>query len=208
MVRLMTLDNDIISILDINILLFCWISFSFKRLWAHSNIFSLLWRWWFLWLTCPLKKEFKWPNGGLLNFSQFMGIGSVRNWYICQDTLSTRRDLWKSFQMNLSLIGIILRWVFLIWELIFIYCGLIVLILVVLFFFFFCVHNVSAKFHLWPSSGDLPWPRIGMLSLVTVFPVITAFHSCCLSRHVFFGARGAADRGVESLRFQVSIVRR
>ena len=27
----------------------------------------------------------------------------------------------------------------------------------------------------------LPRPRIGMLSLVTVSPVITAFHSCCLS---------------------------
>ena len=44
--------------------------------------------------------------------------------------------------------------------------------------FFF--HYVSAKFHLWPSR-----PRIGMLSLVTVSPVITAFHSCCLSHHVF-----------------------
>ena len=32
----------------------------------------------------------------------------------------------------------------------------------------------------------LPRPRIGMLSLVTVSPVITAFHSCCLSYHVFF----------------------
>ena len=31
----------------------------------------------------------------------------------------------------------------------------------------------------------LPRPRIGMLSLVTVSPVITAFHSCCLSHHVF-----------------------
>ena len=31
----------------------------------------------------------------------------------------------------------------------------------------------------------LPWPRIGMLSLVTVSPVITAFHSCCLSHQVF-----------------------
>ena len=77
------------------------------------------------------------------------------------------------------LIGIILRWVFLIWELIFIYCRL---------FFFLCCfffHHVSAKFHHWPSSGDLPRPRIGMLSLVTVFPVITAFHSCCLSHHIF-----------------------
>ena len=43
----------------------------------------------------------------------------------------------------------------------------------------------SAKFHLWPSSGDSPRPRIGMPSLVTVSPVITAFHSCCLSHHVF-----------------------
>ena len=49
--------------------------------------------------------------------------------------------------------------------------------------FFF--HYVSAKFHLWPSLGDLPRPRIGMLSLVTVSPVITAFHSCGLSHHVF-----------------------
>ena len=49
--------------------------------------------------------------------------------------------------------------------------------------FFF--HYVSAKFHLWPSSGDLPRSRIGMLSLVTVSPVFTAFHSCCLSHHVF-----------------------
>ena len=49
--------------------------------------------------------------------------------------------------------------------------------------FFF--HYVSAKFHLWPSSGDLLRLRIGMLSLVTVSPVITAFHSCCLSHHVF-----------------------
>ena len=31
----------------------------------------------------------------------------------------------------------------------------------------------------------LPRPRIGMMSLVTVFAVITAFHSCCLSHHVF-----------------------
>ena len=55
-------------------------------------------------------------------------------------------------------------------------------------FFFLCCfffHYVSAKFHLWPSSGDLPQPRIGMQSLVTVSPVITAFHSCCLSHHVF-----------------------
>ena len=34
-------------------------------------------------------------------------------------------------------------------------------------------------------QGILPQPRIGMMSLVTVSPVITAFHSCCLSHHVF-----------------------
>ena len=45
---------------------------------------------------------------------------------------------------------------------------------------------VSAKFHLCPSSGDLLRPRIGKPSLVTVSPVITAFHSCCLSHHIFF----------------------
>ena len=65
----------------------------------------------------------------------------------------------------------------------FIYCGLFVLILVV--FFVLSSHHVSARFHLWPSSGDLPRHRIGMLSLVSVSPVITAFHSCCLSHHVF-----------------------
>ena len=48
----------------------------------------------------------------------------------------------------------------------------------------FCVVS-SFTSHLWPSSGDLPRPRIGMLSLVTVSPVIIAFHSCCLSYHVF-----------------------
>ena len=88
--------------------------------------------------------------------------------------------------IDLSLIGIILRWGFFIWELIFfIYCRLFVLILVGFFLCCFFFHYVSAKFHLWPSSGDLPRPRIGMLSLVNVSPVITAFHSCCLSHHVF-----------------------
>ena len=53
------------------------------------------------------------------------------------------------------------------------------------FLFCFFFHYVSAKFHRWPSSCDLPRPRIGMLSLVTVSPVITAFHSCYLSHHVF-----------------------
>ena len=34
-------------------------------------------------------------------------------------------------------------------------------------------------------QGILPRSRIGMLNLVTVSPVITAFHCCCLSHHVF-----------------------
>ena len=65
----------------------------------------------------------------------------------------------------------------------------------------------------------LPWPRIGMLSLVTVSPVITAFHNCCLSHHVFdqvnlwpawVGFETAifwqcSPGTAETLRFQVSI---
>ena len=66
----------------------------------------------------------------------------------------------------------------------FIYCGLFVLILVV-----FCVVSSFTTFRLNFTSGllqvILPRPQIGMLSLVTVSPVITAFHSCCLSYHVF-----------------------
>ena len=67
-------------------------------------------------------------------------------------------------------------------ELIFIYCGLFVLILVV-----FCVVSSFTTFR--PNfTSDLlqvilPRPRIGMLSLVTVSPVITAFRSSCLSHH-------------------------
>ena len=41
------------------------------------------------------------------------------------------------------------------------------LVIVIFFLCCFFFHYVSAKFHLWPSSGDLPRPRIGMLSLVT-----------------------------------------
>ena len=53
----------------------------------------------------------------------------------------------------------------------------------------FCVISSFTTF--WPNFTSgllqmiLPRPRRGMLSLVTVFPVITAFHSCCLSHHVF-----------------------
>ena len=53
----------------------------------------------------------------------------------------------------------------------------------------FCV--VSSFTSFWPNFTSgllqviLPRPRIGMVSLVTVSPVITAFHSCCLSHHVF-----------------------
>ena len=72
---------------------------------------------------------------------------------------------------------------FLIWELILLFIADFCLHLgSFLCCFFF--HYVSAKFHLWPSSGDLLWPRIGMLSLVTISPVITTFHSC-LSHHIF-----------------------
>ena len=53
----------------------------------------------------------------------------------------------------------------------------------------FCVVSSFTTFRPNSTSGLLqvisPRPRIGMLSLVTVFPVITAFHSSCLSHHVF-----------------------
>ena len=51
----------------------------------------------------------------------------------------------------------------------------------------FCVVSSFTTFRPNFTSGllqvILPRPRIGMLSLVTVSPVITAFHSCCLSIH-------------------------
>ena len=69
-------------------------------------------------------------------------------------------------------------------ELISIYCRLFVLILVV-----FCVVSSFTTFQPNFTSGLLQVillrPRIGMLSLVTISPVNTAFHSCCLSHHVF-----------------------
>ena len=91
----------------------------------------------------------------------------------------TEKNMGK--KLRLSLIGIILRWGFLIWELIFLFT----VNFLYSSFVLFLLHHVSAKCHLWPSSGDQPRPQIGMLSLVTVSPVITAFHSCCLSHHVF-----------------------
>ena len=42
------------------------------------------------------------------------------------------------------------------------------------------------------TSGDFTATRIGILSLVTVPPVITAFHSCCLSHHVFWPSKPLA----------------
>ena len=54
---------------------------------------------------------------------------------------------------------------------------------------FFCVVSSFTSFRPNFTSGllqeILPRPRIGILGLVTVSPVITAFHSCCLSHHVF-----------------------
>ena len=79
---------------------------------------------------------------------------------------------WESF----------LRRDFLIWKLFFLMRTFVLILL----FFLFCFSNyVSIKFHLWPSSSDELRSRIGMQSLVTVSPGITAFHSCCLSHHVF-----------------------
>ena len=53
----------------------------------------------------------------------------------------------------------------------------------------FCVVSSFTTFQPNFTSGllqvILPRSRIGMLSLVTVSPVITAFHSCCLLHPVF-----------------------
>ena len=75
----------------------------------------------------------------------------------------------------------ILRWGFLIGVLISLQTFVLILVVFFFFFFFFLSHYVSAKFHLWQSSRL----RIGMLSLITISPVITTFHSYCLSHHIF-----------------------
>ena len=63
----------------------------------------------------------------------------------------------------------------------------------------FCVVSSFTTFRPNFTSGllqvILPRPRIGMLSLVTVSPVITAFHSCCLSHHVFWPSKPLAGLG-------------
>ena len=77
-----------------------------------------------------------------------------------------------------------MRWGFLIWELFFYllrtFCPHLGSFCVVSSFTTFRPNFTSS-----PLQVILPRPRIGMLSLVTVSPVITAFHSCCLSHHVF-----------------------
>ena len=92
----------------------------------------------------------------------------------------------------------------LVWELIFIYCRLFVLILVVFFLCVcvcVCVCVVSSFTTFLPNFTSgllqviLPRPRIGMMSLVTVSPVITAFHSCCLLYHVFWPSKPLAGMG-------------
>ena len=82
----------------------------------------------------------------------------------------------------------------------FIYCGLFPLILVV-----FCVVSSFTMFRpnsLWPSSGDFYryGPDSGRPDKDLWDQKIHPWSP--------FGAHGAADRGGESLRFQVSIVRR
>ena len=69
------------------------------------------------------------------------------------------RQLNEKNNFILSLIGIIWDeafFFFLIWELIFIYCGLFPPHLGSFFLCCFFFHYVSAKFHLWPTSSDLP----------------------------------------------------
>ena len=76
---------------------------------------------------------------------------------------------------------ILLRWGFLIWELFF-YCGLFVLTLVVFCCFFslrFGQISPLAFFRWLTATSDRNAESFN------VYPVITAFHNCCLSHHVF-----------------------
>ena len=79
----------------------------------------------------------------------------------------------------------------LIWELIFIYCGLFFLILVVFVLFLLSLRfsqiSPLAFFRWYTATSDRN------ADLVTVSPVITAFHSCCLSHHVFWPSKPLAD---------------
>ena len=62
--------------------------------------------------------------------------------------------------------------------------------------FFLCVVSSFTRFRPNFTSGllqvILPRSRIGMMSLVTVFPIITAFHSCCLLHRVFWPGKSLA----------------
>ena len=122
--------------------------------------------------------------------------------------INTVRTCKKSIFI-LSLIGIILRWGFLIWELIFIYCELFVLILVG---FFFCVVSsfttFRPNFHLWPSSGDLPRPQIGMMNPVTVSTVITAFHEDNYKNSVLFNSDPTIEDQIRIYKTKKSILDR
>ena len=143
----------------------------------------------------PLKRQ-----NPLINESFFLGLIDLFEfqnprdlaWFSCS---IVRRFKQKIVEIHFHAKGrLILSNIKHLWELIFIYCGLFCPHLgSFLRCFFF--HYVSAKFHLWPSSGDLPRLQIGMLSLVTVSPVITAFHSCCLSHHVFWPSKPLAGLG-------------
>ena len=74
----------------------------------------------------------------------------LREKTVLRDWLYWVRKIVIDFNGNCLLIGIILRWGFLIWELIFIYCGLFVLILVV-----FCVVSSFTTFRPNFTSGLL-----------------------------------------------------
>ena len=122
-------------------------------------------------------------NWIVLMFNHSQTEGFVYSKFYCLKFNSALNDLKKVYKpSNKTNQLYIYIYISSTWELIFIYCGLFVLILV----FFFCVVSSFTTFHY--VSGlqvILPRPRIGMMSLVTVSPVITAFCSCCLSHHVF-----------------------
>ena len=91
-----------------------------------------------------------------------VGLETTIFWQCSPGTVETQRSIRCAtlgpYRIFVIVFGSFLRWGFLIWELIFIYCGLFVLILVVFFVFCFlcCLffHYVSAKFHVWPSSKN------------------------------------------------------
>ena len=126
-----------VEIISITILL---LSYSLR-------VFHSIVSWWFsieVWVTTSLLKSaglisIFWPISIMLLFGWLplvllFACSPVPDQSFSDCTESTNSTFYHG-HFHLSLIGIILRWGFLIWDLIFIYCGLIFLILVVFVLF-------------------------------------------------------------------------